>query len=134
VHIIGQSKLDARAQEGHWMGFDDNSKGHRIFWPEKHTISVECSIIFSDQSAPASDGIPLEGEWNSVNQSATGTSTIDEPLTMTSNSTLLIPIGPPTAPNDPQPDPFDGLDKHVEAALQGCGQRICQPSMYVQQI
>ena len=33
------SKLGGRVKEGHWMGVDDTSKGVRIYWPDKHSLS-----------------------------------------------------------------------------------------------
>ncbi|EGO02478.1 hypothetical protein SERLA73DRAFT_47130, partial [Serpula lacrymans var. lacrymans S7.3] len=36
AHIknINTGKLDPHAKAGKWIGFDDASKGHKIYWPE----------------------------------------------------------------------------------------------------
>ncbi|KAE9402403.1 copia protein, partial [Gymnopus androsaceus JB14] len=34
VHDDTNSKLEGRARIGHWLGFDLESSGHRIYWPE----------------------------------------------------------------------------------------------------
>ena len=59
VHDTSGSKLDGRAKEGRWVGFDEQSKGSRVYWPEKRTVTVERSIVFSNPVVVV-DG--LEGE------------------------------------------------------------------------
>jgi hypothetical protein len=47
VHNDKGSKLDAQALEARWVGFDkDSTHAHRIYWPDKHHISVEQNIKF----------------------------------------------------------------------------------------
>ena len=52
------SKIRERAEEGRWIGFNDSSKGHRIYWPTRRSISVEYDVNF----AHAPDLPLLEGE------------------------------------------------------------------------
>ena len=48
VHDASGSKLDARAIEGRWVGFDSESAhAHRVYWPGKNSISVEHNIKFA---------------------------------------------------------------------------------------
>jgi hypothetical protein len=47
VHDASGGKLDPRAKDGRWVGFDFSSKGHRIYWPSKRSVSVECSVVFT---------------------------------------------------------------------------------------
>ena len=56
------SKIHARAEEGRWIGFDETSKGHRIYWPTRRTISVEYDVKF----IPAPDPPLLEGEIQEI--------------------------------------------------------------------
>lgn len=42
-------KLEPQAQEGRWIGPDHTSNGHWIYWPQRHTATVERNIVFSDQ-------------------------------------------------------------------------------------
>ena len=58
VHDDSGSKLDGHAKEGRWVGFDEQSKGSRVYWPEKHTVTVEHSVTFTGPVVV--DG--LEGE------------------------------------------------------------------------
>jgi hypothetical protein len=48
VHDTSGSKLDGRSCVGCWVGFDEISNGHRIYWPDKQTVSIERSIKFDD--------------------------------------------------------------------------------------
>ena len=52
------SKIHEWAMEGRWIGFDDSSKGHRVYWPARRTISVEHNVNFTR----APDPPLLEGE------------------------------------------------------------------------
>ena len=58
VHDNKGSKLDGRAKEGYWVGIDDESKAHRIYWPGKRSVTVERSVKFT----PEEVHVPLEGE------------------------------------------------------------------------
>ena len=47
VHNPKGSKLDARAIEARWVGFDpDSTHAHRIYWPNSRRISVERNVKF----------------------------------------------------------------------------------------
>lgn len=46
VHDPSGSKLDARARDGHWLGFDAESDGHRVYWVDSKTVGVERSVVF----------------------------------------------------------------------------------------
>jgi hypothetical protein len=58
VHEKGNSKLDGRAREGRWLGFDEGSNGHRIYWESKRSASVERSVVFANP--PQLEGEPLD--------------------------------------------------------------------------
>src|ERR1700678_755548 len=48
VHTTEGSKLDGRSVEGKWVGFDEDSSGHRIYSPVKRTVSVQRSVKFDN--------------------------------------------------------------------------------------
>ena len=52
VHDTSGGKLDPRAREGRWVGFDTDSNAHRIYWPEKRSITVERSVTFAREDLP----------------------------------------------------------------------------------
>jgi hypothetical protein len=61
VHNLSGSKLNGRAKEVRWVGFNMESKASCVYWPEKH------SIRFDKEAVLVPGSIPLEGEWTEVN-------------------------------------------------------------------
>lgn len=61
VHDTSGSKLDGRAKKGKWVGFDEESDGHRVYYAEKRAVIVERSVRFVPEEVIL-DNIPLEGE------------------------------------------------------------------------
>jgi hypothetical protein len=51
--------LGGRVKEGRWMGISDESKGVRVYWPDKKTVSTERNIYFDKTQLQVSR---LEGE------------------------------------------------------------------------
>ena len=49
VHTTGGMKLDGRSKNGRWIGFDETSKGHRIYWPKRRNVTIERSLKFSNE-------------------------------------------------------------------------------------
>jgi hypothetical protein len=47
VHDDSGSKLDGRSKIGRWVGFDEESNGHRVYWAKKRTVTVERSVRFN---------------------------------------------------------------------------------------
>jgi hypothetical protein len=64
IHNQKTGKIAVRAKPARWVGFDLNSDGHRIYWPEKRTVSVERSVKFSSSGLPTViiENVELEGE------------------------------------------------------------------------
>ena len=66
VHDTSGTKLNMHARDGHWVGFDPKSDGHRIYFPDRGTIGVEWSIAFEQREVPvppcATASAPIEGE------------------------------------------------------------------------
>ena len=65
VHTPGGSKLDEQSKMRKWIRYDEVSNGHRIYWPDKHSVTVEHSIKFSNDevillSIPVAQ--PIQGE------------------------------------------------------------------------
>jgi hypothetical protein len=70
VHTTEGSKLDGRSVKGKWVGYDEESSGHRIYSPEKRTVSVQRSVKFNTDSDDVDiflpRTVPLEGEKREV--------------------------------------------------------------------
>ena len=48
VHTDSGSKLDARAIEGHWVGYDkDSTHAHRIHFSDKNKVAIERNVKFA---------------------------------------------------------------------------------------
>ncbi len=73
---------------GRWLGFDEISSGHRIYWPDERKVSVERSVQFEDalegelvdgsgKRAPPARTVEAEMEFREVE--ATGDEKEDEP-------------------------------------------------------
>ena len=75
---LNAGKLDPRARVCHFVGYDSESKGYRIYWPQKKSISVERDVVFNsndvtseDNTVPISDDVLAEGEREKILQSLT---------------------------------------------------------------
>jgi transposase InsO family protein len=86
VHDPTGSKLQPRARVGQWIGFDVESRGHRVYWPKNQTVSVERSVYFA-----AADR--LEGE------------NIDVPTSKALQSEPLVPSPTPSSADPPEASP-----------------------------
>jgi hypothetical protein len=62
VLVKPADKLGARSQRGVWVGYDDESKGHRIWWTGKNRVSVERDVKFDPNAHDVLAGTPDEGE------------------------------------------------------------------------
>ena len=75
VKDLKAGKLDARAQMGRFVGYDSESKGYRIYWPGKRSITVERDVVFNQNDLRDTEHINVssgdtlsEGERNKVIQ------------------------------------------------------------------
>ncbi|RDB27836.1 Retrovirus-related Pol polyprotein from transposon TNT 1-94 [Hypsizygus marmoreus] len=57
-------KLEPKIDEGHFVGIDDESKGYRIYWPKKRSVTVERDVYFNKDAALNPDNVQIEGEWD----------------------------------------------------------------------
>ena len=47
VHNMTGSKLDMHARDSHWVSFDPESDGHRIYFADRGNVGIEQSVIFA---------------------------------------------------------------------------------------
>src|SRR6266478_6411755 len=40
------NKLGGRVREGRWLGVDEQSKGARVYWPDKRSVTVERNVYY----------------------------------------------------------------------------------------
>ena len=64
VKILDVGKLQPRAIEGHFVGYDEESKGYRIYWPKQRKVSVERDVYVDKRKIfePESESVQIEGE------------------------------------------------------------------------
>ena len=114
IHLPECSKLDGRAKEGRWLGFDTESKGSRVYSLETRRVSIERNIKFEDGYVLVPGSVPLQKE-----------KTADLPP-------ANLPPREPTPIPVRQPNPLEGLEDVPVA--EGRGHRVKRPSTYVQRI
>jgi len=58
IRVEDGNKLGGRVKEGQWLGVDEQSKGVRIYWPDKRSITVERNVYYgpSDSSITQNEG------------------------------------------------------------------------------
>ena len=118
VHDTTGTKLDGRSSIGRWMGFDAETRGgHRIYWPERCTVTVEQSVKFNFEADEVVVGmLPLEGERK-----------IDERLmTIESEKQQIDNVPPADIPADDVEIPVV-----VPEATEGRGKRVRKESEYI---
>ena len=113
VRVEGENKLGGQLHEGRWMGVDEQSKGVRIYWPDKMTVGVECNVYFDKTVASVSH---LEGEEDGIVKTKNDLSNVPKAIPLENP----IPTTPaaPILPQVPQPD--SAIGKH-----------ICKPSQCI---
>ena len=101
VHTKLNLKLDGCAEKGRWIGYDKQSKGSRIYWLEKGSVTVERSITFVP--VVEVDDLEEEDKVSRKNSSSSDDLTPDElqneplelsPLRTPPPEPVLIPSAP----------------------------------------
>ena len=110
VHDADASKIGAHACLGHWVGYDSQSRGHHVYWPDKRSVTVKQSIRFEMDEVdlpPAHGNITFEGEGGVAgNRNAPGTentpndSNLGENPPKNAENSLLDKTGPPSSRSD----------------------------------
>ena len=62
VKQIDVGKLEAKADECCFVGFDSKSKGFQVYWPGRNRVSIEWDVYFNEKDALANDEALIEGE------------------------------------------------------------------------
>jgi hypothetical protein len=92
-------KLETYVSEGRWIGLDNTSNGHRIYWSDRRTITVERSIRPSTCPMHVN-----EGEQDHLNIGPEDSSDVrDAPGVNHDEEEVASP--PPTPPTAPVPEP-----------------------------
>ena len=85
-HLVGIQEFGVAAyikdiKAGQFVGYDSESKGYQIYWPQKHSIIVKHNVIFNKSNVTTNDNTHItagdvvdEGEMDKVLQPPTSTS------------------------------------------------------------
>ena len=94
VKRLDVGKLEPWAEEYHFMGFNNESKGFQVYWPGKNRVSIERDIYFNEKEALENDEVQIEGETDTLTNST-------HPQSSRSKKTLpSIDNKPNVAPNN----------------------------------
>ena len=115
VRNESKSKLGGRVDEGVWVGLDDKSKGARVYWPKKRTVTIERNVYFDNSSSER-----LEGEDYELVEAPVSD------LTPKSNSN-------PTSVNTPTPESAPTQD-HTPEVNAPRELRVRKPSQRIQDL
>ncbi|KAJ3522993.1 hypothetical protein NMY22_g11644 [Coprinellus aureogranulatus] len=122
VTRVPNSKLAERAIEGRWLGLDPESNGHRIFWPDRRTITVERDVVFSSSDVPR-----LEGEYKPIEWDMEPVDAIPETAASENPSPTPDPI--PVTPSDELTEISEPIDPNIIT-----GKRKVKPSQKAKDI
>src|ERR1700742_4070392 len=131
VHDGSGSKLDGRAVEARWVGFDkESTNAHRIYWPEKRTIGVERNVSFIEGDeveidiSGGMDDTRLEGER--IPNADESSQECDKPRDIPEAEITKAPTPESTqSPDEPTT---------TEVPTTGRPKRQVRPSAYVQRL
>jgi hypothetical protein len=62
VKKLDVQKLEPRALEAIFVGYDDESKGYRVYWPFRRHFSIKRDVYFNKNEALLPDTAQIEGE------------------------------------------------------------------------
>ena len=104
VKDLKAGKLDACTKVGRFVGYDSESKGYQIYWPQKQSITVERNVVFNESDVTANDNIHItagdavdEGERDKILQPPTSNANV-------ANAPNSAPAPQPKVP-DVAPEP-----------------------------
>ena len=59
IKDLKAGKLDACTKVGQFVGYDLESKGYWIYWPQKRSITVEHNVIFNESDVTTNNNIHI---------------------------------------------------------------------------
>jgi hypothetical protein len=66
VKVLDVKKLQPRAVEGHFVGYDEESKAYQIYWPTQRKISVERDVYIDKRHVFEPESVQIEGESSDI--------------------------------------------------------------------
>ncbi|GBE86172.1 hypothetical protein SCP_0900490 [Sparassis crispa] len=134
VRIENAGKLDSKAREGRFVGYSTESKGYRVYWPDKHAVSVERNVRFIDETVIADEAQP-EGAIEAVVPSSP--STLHQPQQKPKSHTeppAPSSVNPPSMPTSDAPVQEHKDENHAPEAPAERSHRPRKASAYVKRL
>jgi hypothetical protein len=110
VKIVGAGKLDRRAEPGYFVGYDNESTGYRIYFPEKRIVKPEREVVFDLDQLDDSILIPAENQSEGEKRKII----LDTPQQAPEATTQQRTIEQDPTPSDNDEDPPDNADDNDE--------------------
>ena len=111
VKRLDVQKLEPRAFEAVFVGYDDESKGYRVYWQAKRHVSIERDVYFNKNEALLPDTAQIEGETDSRANSGGFTTSIPpkpvETITDPDRGAKELSNAPLTARNEQESTEID---------------------------
>jgi hypothetical protein len=63
VKRLTARKLDPHTTEGHFIGYNEEAKGHHIYWLKKRTVTIEHDMYVDKDAVTSPGDVVFEGEW-----------------------------------------------------------------------
>jgi hypothetical protein len=147
VKDLKAGKLDARTQIGQLIGYDSESKGYRIYWPNKWSVTIEQNVVFNDSDMTMDTTTIIssdlsEGEKDKIIQVlVTSTSCTEEGTTENTTNDLIpknkglnstldseeqnsVPFPSAPAPEVSDATPQDPVEEPDLEPILGCGRHV----------
>jgi GAG-pre-integrase domain len=64
VKKLNTGKLDEKAEKGHFVGFNEESKDYRVYWPTKKKVFIKRNVFFNKEESLQHNDTKIEGEWD----------------------------------------------------------------------
>ena len=84
-------KLDPRAVEGHFVGYDEEEKGYQVYWAARHSISIERDV-YIDKNAVLEPGDIVFEEEDLLTSNPSQVSNLMVPETQPTLKPIKTPI------------------------------------------
>ena len=80
IKILDAGKLQPRAIEVNFVGYDEESKGYRVYWPKARKVFIECDVYFDKYRVFEPETVQIEGENSNLPNAQDGSSSQQNPI------------------------------------------------------
>ncbi|KAG9225295.1 hypothetical protein CCMSSC00406_0009851 [Pleurotus cornucopiae] len=138
VHSRDPSKLDGRSSTERWVGIDQRSMAHRIYFADRRMVKVERNVKFNFAEE---DEVPIGGEWEMMGNRQTQSEARPMPAPVTAPEIKHLPTEEKTDEVNHQSEPeTDYLGPDFQPAAPetteetGRTRRVRKESAYVRRL